>query len=232
MKLHFLAAGALLLGTSALAQDGVMPAPVKDSVLTSDDAAWAAAAAAKLEPASAVAWDQQTSTQLPGDTPDAVDTSQGDPDLDLADAPPVDETSQYQGVGGPIESADAGTLDLTPRPATANYPACQPGPGDDNCIQLYEPGVQTALASWSGPTGGVQTAMADTSEGSEVLAADADTAVQTAAAEPVATPADMSQYQGTGGPETDVETGYPACSATVTDRCIQLYERGVTGEGN
>jgi hypothetical protein len=23
--------------------------------------------------------------------------------------------------------------------------------------------------------------------------------------------------------------GYPPCSATITDRCIQLYERGVTG---
>lgn len=35
---------------------------------------------------------------------------------------------------------------------------------------------------------------------------------------------------GVGGPE--VRTGYPACSATVTDSCIQLYERGVTGQGN
>ena len=47
------------------------------------------------------------------------------------------------------------TLDLSPRPAAQNYPACAPGPGDDRCIQLYEPGVQVALASWSGPTGGL-----------------------------------------------------------------------------
>ena len=39
-----------------------------------------------------------------------------------------------------------------------------------------------------------------------------------------------AEYTGVGGPIA--ETGYPACSATVTDRCIQLYERGVTGEGN
>ncbi len=61
-----------------------------------------------------------------------------------------------EGMGGPLETADAGaaTLDLSPRPATQNYPACSPGPGDDSCIQLYEPGVRTALASWSGQTGG------------------------------------------------------------------------------
>jgi hypothetical protein len=44
--------------------------------------------------------------------------------------------------------------DLTPRPAAGNYPACSPGPGDDRCIQLYEPGVEEQLASWSQPTGG------------------------------------------------------------------------------
>jgi hypothetical protein len=27
-------------------------------------------------------------------------------------------------------------------------------------------------------------------------------------------------------------SGYPACSRTVTDRCIQLYERGVRSRGN
>ena len=27
-------------------------------------------------------------------------------------------------------------------------------------------------------------------------------------------------------------TGYPACSATVTDSCIQLYERGVRNQAN
>jgi hypothetical protein len=30
--------------------------------------------------------------------------------------------------------------------------------------------------------------------------------------------ADMAQYQGEGGP---IDSGYPACSATVTDRCIE-----------
>jgi hypothetical protein len=34
------------------------------------------------------------------------------------------------------------------------------------------------------------------------------------------TAADMAQYQGQGGPLDD--DGYPPCSATVTDRCIEL----------
>ena len=32
--------------------------------------------------------------------------------------------------------------------------------------------------------------------------------------------ADMGQYKGEGGPIDD--SGYPACSATVTDRCIEV----------
>jgi hypothetical protein len=34
-----------------------------------------------------------------------------------------------------------------------------------------------------------------------------------------------AQYTGVGGPLEEVD--YPPCSRTVTDRCIQLYERGV-----
>lgn len=34
------------------------------------------------------------------------------------------------------------------------------------------------------------------------------------------TAADMSQYKGQGGPLE--EDGYPPCSATVTDRCIEV----------
>ena len=37
-------------------------------------------------------------------------------------------------------------------------------------------------------------------------------------------------YAGTGGPIA--ETGYPPCRSDSDDRCIQLYEPGVTGEGN
>ena len=60
-------------------------------------------------------------------------------------APADPMATNDDGMGGPIETADAGgaTLDLSPQPAAQNYPACAPGPGDDRCIQLYEPGVQS-----------------------------------------------------------------------------------------
>ena len=49
------------------------------------------------------------------------------------------------------------SAELTPRPATMNYPPCDPGPGDDRCIQLYEPGVANetnlALNEQLGPFG-------------------------------------------------------------------------------
>ena len=32
-------------------------------------------------------------------------------------------------------------------PPASAYPPCAPGPGDDSCIQLYEPGVRQALAA-------------------------------------------------------------------------------------
>jgi hypothetical protein len=67
-----------------------------------------------------------------------------------------DDYEQFAGMGGPYEEVYGdGTVSLQPRPATTNYPPCRPGPGDDNCIQLYEPGVRTALASWNRSTGGL-----------------------------------------------------------------------------
>lgn len=49
------------------------------------------------------------------------------------------------GVGGPDEEQPAATAAAAP---STTYRACSPGPGDDNCIQLYEPGVRTAYAAW------------------------------------------------------------------------------------
>jgi len=129
------------------------------------------------------------------------------------------------GVGGP-EEALAG--DLAPRPAAQNYPPCDPGPGDDNCIQLYEPGVRTALASWSAPTGGLigndtASAMGGPYEPADAAMKTADAAIATEHHDP--------GHAGMGGPAR--ETGYPPCSGSPDDdRCIQLYEPGVTGAGN
>lgn len=75
----------------------------------------------------------------------AADTSE----VQAAPAEPV-----LTGTGGPYEPVEVAAADLAPRPAAQNYPACRPGPGDDHCIQLYEPGVEQRLASWDRPTGG------------------------------------------------------------------------------
>ena len=210
MKLPLLAAGALFFGTSAIAW-----VPLSDQQVSS-----ATEATQPLPPATA------TDAQVPSNET----------------IPPIVTANT-----APVETASIAPLDTSPRPATTNYPPCHRGGGDDNCIQLYERGVRTALNDWAQPTGGlvghgaapVQTAMTDTSESSEVLATpDARTPVTTAdaasamAAAAATSGTDLAQYQGMGGPEENAQTGYPPCSRTVTDRCIQLYERGVTGRGN
>ena len=56
-----------------------------------------------------------------------VDAAAGETaEVELASA----DSAQYAGMGGPI--------------AETGYPPCSPGPGDDRCIQLYEPGVTGA----------------------------------------------------------------------------------------
>ena len=165
MKFYPIAAAALLLASgSALAFDA-------KSDMSKDDLSAVAGKGADLAafkvpeakpaafftdgkplivPAATVTWEK----------PEPV--AAGDPDLDLSETsiddsvpaePAVADPADTQpAVGGPLEEVAA--ADLTTRPASQNYPACQPGPGDDNCIQLYEPGVETALASWAAPTGG------------------------------------------------------------------------------
>jgi hypothetical protein len=134
-------------------------------------------------------------------------------------------TPVENGVGGPDEAV-AG--DLTPQPAAHNYPPCDPGPGDDNCIQLYEPGVRAALASWNAPTGGLMDNSATTAMGGPYEPV--DTGMEMADAT-IASEHHPIADEGMGGPIS--ETGYPPCSGSPDDdRCIQLYEPGVTGEGN
>ena len=160
MKRTYIAAAALLLGTSAFAwaQSGAPVAhDAKDPV--------AAAKVDKSKDVKAIEAASAWSTQQAQVQPASVTTWQdepapagGDPDLDLADTP--DSEAADTGIGGPDEAADVttetvATAELAPRPAAQNYPPCRPGPGDDNCIQLYEPGVRVALASWNQPTGGL-----------------------------------------------------------------------------
>ena len=100
----------------------------------------------------------------------------------------------FAGMGGPYEEAyGSGSVSLTPRPATENYPPCDPGPGDDNCIQLYEEGVRDQLAAWNRPTGGLADGSATTAMGGPFEAAD-----QAPASKPAAQP----DATGTTSPAT------------------------------
>jgi hypothetical protein len=182
MKFHHLAAATLLLSSSALALaasdygDAATTHEASWSEATAHEmqalagkaSLWKSEQAIKPVKASAMSWD---SDAVPLDKPEA--TIGDDPDLDLAEKsidtsaedietalaaegadPAMGDYVQEAGLSetAPMEMASA---DLAPRPASQNYPACEPGPGDDSCIQLYEPGVRTALASWEAPTGGL-----------------------------------------------------------------------------
>lgn len=113
MNHALLAAGALLLAAPALS---AQPKP-----------------AAGGNAAAPLTWEgsAEASTQLPGDTPEAVDTRRGDPNLDLSVNPyarrGAPDLSRYRGMGGP-EDADAG-----------GYPPCS-RTVTDRCIEPARPG--------------------------------------------------------------------------------------------
>ena len=272
MKRTYIAAAALLLGTSAFAwaqsSEPVAKDPmaveivkptVAEVVAAKDQAAQTKTAAlsdeeAVLQPASLETWSDQPAPESAdldlSEDPDTTDTL-AEPDVEATDTGMTDVSTA--GVGGPEEVVTTAAADLTPRAAAHNYPPCSPGPGDDNCIQLYELGVRTALASWNQPTGGLA------GSGEAFAAAEATDETATSAvggpyeptgasdtawagdgsvdpasgetAEVELASADTAQYTGMGGPIA--ETGYPPCSpGPGDDRCIQLYEPGVTGAGN
>jgi hypothetical protein len=137
-------------------------------------------------------------------------------------------------MGGPIEGGD-----------NESYPACT-ATVTDNCVQTYERGVDASLASSASKVDSDSTAMGgpwqpvyaeselamngdgeiDVAKG-EMIDSETELAVETDTA--IAT---HSDYQGVGGP-VEAQSGYPPCSpGPGDDRCIQLYEPGVTGAGN
>jgi len=274
MKLHYIAAATLLIGTSALA----WPSADQTDFVDKEPIAWSAAdpewvpGAGVKDAVMEAGWaDEQPKPILASgeswDTEDWQDEEAGadplaesDPDLDLAEYPQPEDALTEQ---PPLHAADEpmaeavqiALADLTPRPATQNYPPCDPGPGDDSCIQLYEPGVRTALASWNQPTGGLMGESAVAMGGPEepIEGHHAALEVENETVTPSADPRELDgvgdevalgaspdaaqdvvaseDHAGMGGPIA--ETGYPPCSGSPDDdRCIQLYERGVTGEGN
>lgn len=212
MKLYFMAAGALLLGTSALAWQTDVSSTDDKSVA----AAKLAALDAKIDAAAAQKPAFAVRTEEGGTKVAAVSSDTSGDKLAVADS-----TTATVPVGGPYEEIAAASVDLTPRLAEGNYPPCDPGPGDDRCIQLYEPGVRAQLASWDRPTGGLADGSATTAMGGPYEPVDADTTV-----------ASHSTHPAVGGPAAS-ESGYPPCDpGPGDDRCIQLYEPGVTGAGN
>lgn len=168
MKLMIFGAAGLLLSTSALAAVGasnkdvaVTPAPA--SVTVSKNAPSLAAVpisnailidhrAKSASTDSVAASDAKTFTA--GDSkamiePAAAETPSttamakaADPEVELASA------KDMQGMGGPDETDAAMTTTVAGATPQANYRPCSPGPGDDNCIQLYEPGVRASYAAW------------------------------------------------------------------------------------
>lgn len=119
------------------------------------------------------------------------------------------------GMGGPLEPVAAGSKE-------------EPSAGTDHAGMDH---------SAMPPSTGESSAAADTMSGKPAATtSDAGTAT--------AKPGTMDSMSGTGsgtmqpmasggvGGPLETRGGYPPCSRTVTDRCIQLYERGVSGQGN
>ena len=175
-------------------------------------------------------------------TPAVVQPSNANPEHDARGIPVMSDVAfvppGFNGsggaVGGPVESGD-----------DESYPACT-RERTDNCIQLYERGVSaqadkvSATTAMGGPyepvgddmalnsSAASETAMNGDGTVDAALGETSDSAVETADA----TVADHSAYQGVGGP-IEAQSGYPPCSpGPGDDRCIQLYEPGVTGAGN
>jgi len=234
MNRTLIAVGLLCLGTSpafafaipAMAPD--MAKAVKDvwadqmaaekpGIFDTGEAWMGAAKTPKIETSAAVG-------TAPAKTPLAVKTAAADLSAKADDS---------LAASGPSEAV----LQQSALPAAAAYPPCSPGAGDDHCIQLYERGVRAQLADWNRSASGTGAAMGGPYEPVDTLAGElggpsmtaatnGDGVIDASAGEiaDAAAPAG-AEYTGMGGPLEEVD--YPPCSRTVTDRCIQLYERGV-----
>ena len=208
MKTIILGAAGLLLSGTALA--GVVTSKSMDSAPT------AAPVAAKdtetlsdsmIGNAITIDWPTKRADARAVDRKHIVTAAKAPVEAPAAETPSTIEMSDaaapvadYEGVGGPDEPVTTAAA----APA-ASYRACSPGPGDDNCIQLYEPGVSEAYAAWqanSGMPGTEQTAMGGPEE-----------PVEGAALVPAAA------------------NDYPPCRSRADDRCTQLGENETLAMG-
>lgn len=207
MKTIILGAAGLLLSTTALA--GVVTS--KDM----NDEAAAAPVAAKdadsldgslIANAITIDWPTKASDDDKSNDPTKVieASAKAMPETPAAETPSTAEMSAaidpkadelHGGMGGPDEPV--ATAAAMPVRTETSWPACAPGPGDDNCIQLYEPGVAESYAAWQGANvpGAEQTAMGGPEE-----------PIEGADAVPAAA------------------TSYPVCRSRADDRCIQPGE--------
>ena len=142
----------------------------------------------------------------------------------------------------PVVDAQGGPYEPV---ASTSWPACDPGPGDDRCIQLYERGVRGAYAQWSagrqnvamgGPYEPVSMDKAmvgadPTTEPTGVRVAKADMAMDHSNMVGASRTAEEMQnasvygkndaaYTGVGGPIEEVRD-YPRCRSRSDDRCQQ-----------
>jgi hypothetical protein len=168
-----------------------------------------------------------------------VQPSNANPEFDARGIPVISDAAFVPpGYNGNASGAMGGPEEGT----SESYPPCT-RERTDNCTQTYEVGGSGTIASRDETTttamGGPYEPVADSNE----LAMNGDGAidvskgetsdalVQTASADS-ATLADHNEFQGVGGP-VEAQSGYPPCSpGPGDDRCIQLYEAGVTGAGN
>ncbi|MBA3676221.1 MAG: hypothetical protein H0W74_02300 [Sphingosinicella sp.] len=118
------------------------------------------------------------------------------------------------GVGTPLLAQDPAT-----EPPARNDAPCS-SPGAENCIQLPERPIG-ADSTFDGTM---------PSDGGSYERVTEANSLLTAHDELMEHPATVNE--ALGGP-IEGRTGYPACDpGPGDDNCIQLYERGVTGQGN
>ncbi|MFN3726094.1 MAG: hypothetical protein ACK4SZ_07285 [Allosphingosinicella sp.] len=159
-------------------------------------------------------------------------------------ANPMSDTDMATMTEKPLADADGQGGPYEPVAATS-WPACDPGPGDDRCIQLYEPGVRGAYAQWSagrenmamgGPYEPVSSdkAMVGANPTTEPTGVRVDKAamamdhsnmvVATRTAEEMQNASVYGKvepvYTGVGGPLEEVRD-YPRCRSRSDDRCQQ-----------
>ena len=225
----------------------VETAALEDKVVTDADATFQTASVDKKTVETGMGGPLEEATA----SPTVVEPSNADPEHDARGIPVISDAAfvppGFNGLGGAVGGPDEGSAE--------SYPACT-ATVTDNCIQLYERGVRASLArtdkvesdvattdkvesdstaAVGGPyepvdsassdlamngDGDIDVAAGETTDG-EIMLASADSGLAT-----------HSEHQGVGGP-VEAQSGYPPCSpGPGDDRCIQLYEAGVTGAGN